>query len=291
MRHDLRLHSGGAPSVPRPPALGILTRLAPATWRARPARTLVAASLLATLVLPVVDAAPRTAEAMTGPISLGVAAVAMDPDHPDAADPAAGQGASSPDGSDGLIRLHLVPGDNELRYIMSVRTLGQPARQAACSTRDVTGDLVLTPDGAVVADQSKFVADMRTLHCAPPLRDGNAQVLLETQKYPTAELMFEQTPGLTVPLPVGDATFQLVGQQSVHGVTRHAEYATTATFGAGDVTGHATTDEKLTNFNIKPPQIGPLLQVEDALTIQFDFHATISGGPTNAGGAAANSVP
>ena len=47
------------------------------------------------------------------------------------------------------------------------------------------------------------------------------------------------------------------------------------------MTGHATTTEKMTNFNIKQPQIGPLLQVQDDMTIEFDFHATVSGGPTS----------
>jgi len=163
---------------------------------------------------------------------------------------------------------------------MNIRTLGQPPRKSACATRDVTGEIVLTPDGAVVSDMSKVTADMRTLHCQAPLRDNMAQSLLETQKYPYAIFTFEQAPGLTVPLPTGDTMLQFIGQQFVHGVTRHAEYTTAATFGGSEMTGHAATDYKMTTFNLKPPQIGPLLQVEDDMTVEFDFRASVNGAPT-----------
>src|SRR5262249_43066981 len=115
-----------------------------------------------------------------------------------------------------------------------------------------------------------------------PLRDSNAQALLETQKYPTASATFDQAPGLTVPLPIGDASSPLIGQQTLHGVTRHTEDAATAALSGNDVTGHAITTEKVSHFNIKPPQLGPLLQIQDDMTIEFDFHATISGGPPSA---------
>ena len=32
-------------------------------------------------------------------------------------------------------------------------------------------------------------------------------------------------------------------------------------------------------FGLKPPSIPPLIQVEDGMTVEFDFHATISGAP------------
>jgi hypothetical protein len=89
--------------------------------------------------------------------------------------------------------------------------------------------------------------------------------------------MFEQAPGLTVPLPQGDTTLQFIGQQTVHGVTRPAEYATAATFIPADVTGHATTEHNMSTFGLKPPSIPPLIQVDDGMTVEFDFHAAITG--------------
>ena len=263
----------------------------PPAWDARPARAVLAASLALSLALPLIGPAPDTAQAAVNPVSSSLAVAAQDQDNPDAAspgvaDPNAGSPATpDPDAprlnaSDGLVHLGLIPGANEARFIMNIRTLGQPPRKSACATRDVTGEIVLTPEGAVVSDMSKVTADMRTLHCQPPLRDNMAQSLLETQKYPYAIFTFEQATGLTVPLPTGDTTLQFIGQQFVHGVTRPAEYTTAANFAGSDMTGHASTDYKMTTFNLKPPSIGPLLQVEDDMTVEFDFRASVSGAPT-----------
>jgi hypothetical protein len=280
MRHVLGPLRDAEPKVPWTHALGVLTRLTRADG-VPGRRALVVASVLAGVVLSSAAAAPGAAQVISDPGTLTVMVVARDPDSPVATDaddrvPAPGSIARAADDPDGLIHLQLVPGDSELRYIISMRTLLQPAQASACATRNVTGELVLTADGALVGDLSTIVADMRTMHCAPPLRDSSAQALLETQKYPTAEATFDQAPGLPVPLRVGDVAGQLIGQQSMHGVTRHAEYATTATFSSSDVIGHATTSEKFTNFNIKPPQIGPLFSVMDDLTIEVDFHTTIN---------------
>ncbi len=70
---------------------------------------------------------------------------------------------------------------------------------------------------------------------------------------------------------------KFIGQQTVHGVTRPAEYDTAATFNSTDVTGHAATEHKMSTFGLKPPSIPPLIQVEDGMTVEFDFHANITG--------------
>jgi polyisoprenoid-binding protein YceI len=282
MRHDPSSPHDGRRKTLVDHSLRTLTGRSTAAWATRPARTILAASLLISLTLPFAGTAPSTAEAASSPSSPGLAAVAMDeapPADPGAGDPAAATDpAAAPSApTDGLVHLGLIPGENEVRFVMRLRTIGQPTRAAACATRAVTGQIVLTQDAAVVSEMSKMVVDMKTLKCAPPLRDTMAQQLLETQKYPTAEFMFEQAPGLTVPLPMGDANLKFIGQQTVHGVTRPAEYTTAATFGPTDVTGHATTDHNMSTFGLKPPSIPPLIQVEDGMTVEFDFHANITG--------------
>ena len=121
---------------------------------------------------------------------------------------------------------------------MRLRTLGQPTRPAACATRAVTGEIVLTPDAAIVSDMSKMAVDMKTLKCQPPLRDAMAQQLLETDKYPTANFpcLTSRRPGMTVPLLLGDTPPQFIGQQTVHGVTPAgtAQYTATSTFSPTD---------------------------------------------------------
>jgi polyisoprenoid-binding protein YceI len=180
---------------------------------------------------------------------------------------------------DGLIHVALIPGESEARYIMTIQTLGQPPKQAACTTRSVTGEIVLNSDGSVVSELSKIVVDQRTLKCAAPLRDQQAQSLLQTAQHPLAEFMVKSTPGIGLPLPEGDAAFQLVGDQTVRGVTQPATYETQATFTPDMMVGKARTTLPMSSFGIKPPSIGPLLQVSDDMIAEVDIKAMIGGGP------------
>jgi polyisoprenoid-binding protein YceI len=199
-----------------------------------------------------------------------------------AADPNAARTTANvevPPSDDGLIHLRLIPGANEARYTMRYQSIGQAApKSASCTTREVTGDIVLTPDGTVVPELSKITVDMRNLNCQSPLSNSRAQSLLETDKYPYAEFAVQQAPGLVLPLTVGQSTaLQYLGDQTVHGVTRGVEYSGTNMTTGPEVEGHSTTQIKMTDFNMKPPAIPPLLQVLDEMVVDLDFRAAVAG--------------
>jgi hypothetical protein len=175
-----------------------------------------------------------------------------------------------------MTRLALIPGENEARYIMTITTLGQPPKQAACTTRSVTGEIVLAADGAVVTELSKIVVDQRTLKCAAPLRDQQAQNLLQTKDHPLAEFAVQSAPGLASPLPTGETAFQFVGQQTVKGTAQPAIYDTLATLTPEGMIGTARSTLKMTSFGITPPSIGPLLKVSDDMVAEVDLKTTIA---------------
>jgi hypothetical protein len=177
--------------------------------------------------------------------------------------------------AEGLTRLALIPGESEARYIMTIQTLGQAPKQAACTTRAVTGEIVLAADGSVISELSKIVLDQRTLKCAAPLRDQQAQNLLQTAQHPMAEFVVKSAPGLSVPLPTGETAFQLVGDQSVRGLVRPNAYDTVANLTPDGMVGTARTTFKMSTFGIKAPSIGPLLQVSDDMIAEVDLKALI----------------
>ncbi|MCC6179317.1 MAG: YceI family protein [Chloroflexi bacterium] len=247
----------------------------------RPVRAVLAAALLLSPGLVLLGGAPGAFAASPSVVGAVVRDETPAP-GPEATDPAAGAEAPAPGAetaapstvaTDDLIRLQLVPGASEARYRMTVKTLGQPPKVATCSTRSVTGEFVLRPDGTVVSEQSRISVDQRTLQCEPPLRTNMAQQLLETQTYPTADFVLREAPGLTVPFPVGDLNLPLIGDQSVHGISQPAEYATAATFDGDQMRGQSSAQFLMTSFNLKPPHIGPLLSVDDAMSVEFDFQA------------------
>jgi len=238
-------------------------------------RAVLATAIAASLLLPFSGGAPTVASAAPPRLADSVVRPAQAPD--------------------GLTRFSLIPGESEARYIMTIQTLGQPPKQAACATRSVTGEIVMAPDGAIVSEFSKIVVDQRTLKCAAPLRDAQAQTLLQTKDHPLAEFSMNSAPGLGMPLPAGETAFQLVGDQRVRGQVRPAAYDTLATVTPEGMVGTARSTLKMTNFGITPPSIGPLLQVSDDMIAEVDLKTALAtamaGAPVIAPDAAPGTEP
>ena len=69
------------------------------------------------------------------------------------------------------------------------------------------------------------------------------------------------------------ASFQLIGDLTVHGVTRPVTWQVTAQFGDASVSGAASTTVNISDFGMSPPKAGPVLSIEDGLTLELAFTA------------------
>jgi polyisoprenoid-binding protein YceI len=148
--------------------------------------------------------------------------------------------------------------------------------QAVGTTSAVSGSIVLTPDGAIAADQSHIQVDLSSLTSDQSRRDnyikGNT---LQTSRFPNATFVPREAQGLPSPVPTsGQATFQLSGDLTVHGVTRPVTWQVTAQFDGGSVSGDATTNVNISDFGMTPPKAGPVLSIQDVLTLELNFSAT-----------------
>lgn len=186
-------------------------------------------------------------------------------------------------------RVDLVPGSGEARYVAREVLAGRGFNEAVGRTPDVSGSILIDGTGAVLAEHSRITVDLRTLQSDSANRDRYVQrTTLQTDQYPTADLVVTGASGLPVPLPVdGAASFELVGDLTVHGVTRPTTWQVTATFGGDAVTGTATTDVLLTDFGMEPPKAGPVLSIEDGVRLEIDVQATLT--PATAGAVPAGS--
>jgi hypothetical protein len=239
--------------------------------RSARSRAILAAAIAASLLLPFSGGAASVASAAPVAPSAGLVRAAESPD--------------------GLIHVALTPGASEARYIMSLSFLGQAPKPAACVTSLVTGEIVMNADGSVVPEMSRISVDQRGLKCQSPLNDARAQNLLQTAQFPMAEFSAKSAPGLSAPLPVGDAAFQLVGDQTVRGQSQPTTYETTANLTPDALTGKARATLKMTSFGITPPNLG-IAQVSDDMLVEIDLRAGI-GAPaaTAAEGAAPTEAP
>src|SRR5204862_3708078 len=121
------------------------------------------------------------------------------------ATPAAQSTAAS---TEGAIRFELTGEGNEARYRVreQLASLALPS-DAIGATSDISGVLVLSADGkTLVGDESKFVVGLTGLKSDRSMRDRYIQNnVLETNSYPTVELVPKQIVGLDAPLTASGA--------------------------------------------------------------------------------------
>jgi polyisoprenoid-binding protein YceI len=183
--------------------------------------------------------------------------------------------APSASGAGGDIRYALSPDGSQASYRVREQLAGKSFPSDAVGvTKAVSGTVVLDQNGNIVSDQSKFVVNLTTLRSDESRRDNFIQRnTLETSRYPTAEFVPTEIRGLPSPLPTsGDVSFQLVGDLTVHGVTRPATWQATAHVAGQDVTGTASTDFTFEDFNMTVPRAFVVLSVNDAIHLELDFH-------------------
>ena len=157
------------------------------------------------------QATPATTTPMPSPEPIGTAA--------SSGIPARGGESSTTE----TVRLVLVPEGSEARYRVREQLANQPLpNDAVGATREVSGAIVLAPDGRIVSEESRFEVDLRSLRSDQSRRDNFIQRnTMETSRFPTAVFEPREASGLPWSLPENNEfTFQLTGDLTIHGVTR-----------------------------------------------------------------------
>jgi polyisoprenoid-binding protein YceI len=147
---------------------------------------------------------------------------------------------------------------------------------AVGKTSAVTGSIVVSADGKIVSDLSKITVDLASLQSDSGMRDrfvlGNT---LQTSTFPPAVFGPTEIQGLSAPLPTsGQQTFQLVGNLTIHGVTKQVTWAVTSQVQGNDLTGQATTRAKFGDFGMTQPKVASVLSVTDDIRLEISFHLT-----------------
>jgi polyisoprenoid-binding protein YceI len=175
--------------------------------------------------------------------------------------------------TDGL-QLVVAPDGNEVRYRVREQLVGVDlANDAIGATKEVTGGLSFDAKGNLVPASSKFTVNVGTLKSDKDRRDGYIRSrVLETTKYPTVVLAPKAIKGLTQPLPTtGSQTFQVVGDLTVHGVTKPTTWQVEATFNGTRVSGTATTAFPFSEFGLTQPRVPIVLSVADTIKLEYTF--------------------
>jgi polyisoprenoid-binding protein YceI len=249
----------------------MLTAMKFASMAAAACLSLLAAACSApTVQAPTALPAPTAAQTgATTPTSAAAPTAVARPTQTASAAAAAQPAAST-------VKLVIDSSVSQARYHAHEQLVGKNLPSEAVGTsKAVNGSLVLGSDGTVLADQSTINVDLSKLQSDESRRDNFIQRdTLQTSRFPMATFVPRSVQGLPTPLPTsGEATFQLVGDLTVHGVTQPVTWQVSAQFADKTVTGNATTSVKITDFGMTPPKAGPVLGIEDALTLELAFTA------------------
>src|SRR5260370_26232671 len=125
--------------------------------------------------------------------------------------------------SDGTVTLVVDSSATTASYHAHEQLVGQNLPgEAVGTTSDVSGSIVVLSDGSIAADRSQITVDLSKLTSDQSRRDNFMKNnTLQVSLYPTSTFVPRDAPGLPTPLPTsGQVTFQLVGDLTVHGVTK-----------------------------------------------------------------------
>jgi polyisoprenoid-binding protein YceI len=147
---------------------------------------------------------------------------------------------------------------------------------AVGTTNVVTGTFVVATEGVPAGKVTKIQVDLRALQSDSGRRDNAIRERwLESNTYPYAE--FVSTNALNLPAsyqPGSQVSFNLVGDMTIHGVTKSVEWLVDGTLTGDTVRGQATTTINMSDFGITAPNIANMIKVEDQVELLVQFVAT-----------------
>jgi len=175
-------------------------------------------------------------------------------------------------------RVHYVVAStgNEARYRVREQLVGLDLPNDAVGvTKEITGGLVLEPGGGVVHDSSRITVTIANLKSDKDRRDMYVKRrTLETDKFPTVELVPTMVKGLATKPTTEPTSFELLGDLTVHGVTHPTEWKVTAHGDGDDIVGTATTAFTFKDFGLDQPKVPIVLGVQDTIKLEYDFRFT-----------------
>lgn len=147
---------------------------------------------------------------------------------------------------------------------------------AVLTSEKVSGEFTLLPDGTF-APTSKIVVDLNALASNERIRDDFIKRdTLETRRFPEATFVPTKAEGLTLPLPAtADLAFKLVGQLTVHGVTRETAFDVKAKRFGADLTSTAnvTPAMQFATFGMQQPRVFSVLSIKDEIRLEVQLVA------------------
>jgi polyisoprenoid-binding protein YceI len=182
--------------------------------------------------------------------------------------------ASAATGAGGGLAGSWTVASGEAGYRVREQLASLPAESDAVGrTSDVTGSISIVEDGEVVqVTDGSLTVDTTTITSDEGMRDNRMRTQgLQTDEFPTAT--FTLTEPLDVPaaaLAGTPSALTLVGDLTLHGVTRAVEIPAEAQLLDGQIQVAGSTTFALADFDIEAPNVGGfIVSIDDEGALEF----------------------
>jgi polyisoprenoid-binding protein YceI len=166
--------------------------------------------------------------------------------------------------------------NSAVRYRAQEELAGTGANEAVGETNAFIGNIYVDGSGLPLAC-SRFDVDLRTLKSDESRRDNWLyNNTLETGTYPLATFILTSVEGLDQPLGNDNVTFTLIGDLTIHGVTKTVSWEATAKLDGDTITGSAYTTFNMDDFNIQQPIVGPVISVDKNVKLEANITAKVA---------------
>ncbi|GEM_PF-758048 len=186
--------------------------------------------------------------------------------------------ASTAKAPGGATTYTIVSDKSQAKVTVNEKLANLPApSDAVLTTNAIQGQLFLGPDTKPV-EGAKIMVDLRTLKSDKTQRDNFIRTnTLQADQFPLAEYVITGVDGWTGPLTEGQqSTFKILGNMTIHGVTKPVTFDTTAMMQSGAVTGTATTNFKFEDFGMSPPNLS-IVKANDLIQLDLNIVANKAG--------------
>jgi polyisoprenoid-binding protein YceI len=183
--------------------------------------------------------------------------------------------------SDGMRTFLVQPSRSQAAYHIQEKFMSLPIGVGATAVTDqVEGSIAVDLGDPQLLVAMDVKVDLASLKSDQENRDNKLDDdWLETRRFPEASFLAMRADGLP-----GDAasraargealTFTLLGELTIHGVTQEVPFEVTAFINGSSLIGTATSQIKMTDFGIDPPNMLDFVVVEDEVDLTINIFAT-----------------
>lgn len=143
-------------------------------------------------------------------------------------------------------------------------------------TSDISGTIFFDPKNPSRTEIAPITVNLKSLDSGIDLRDQRLHnEFLESNKFPTATFKTTRLDGLpSTSYKDGDELdFKIVGNLTLHGVTRAVTFDATGKVTGGTLTATAKTNTLLTDFGMSVPDLLNFIKAENKVGIELSFTA------------------